>query len=462
MAIQLVIRASSAVGIFEAVVTPPSDQAPIWDTDINEPGHFTGDVIDIELDDLCVDPEGNPLLYTITGTLPSGLTQSGDRGEFITGTLQSAGVVSIFITADDAAVIPPSSDWEDDSTAVGVQIAENFDIATYPNRPALMAHLLAIEPLCPDNGVHYPYTGIAFGGTGRYDPVPVGQTEKIGLDTTEYVTGGQSVYMKLNSSEGPNDNGPVIELPNLTPTPIYYVRLVYKLDAAVLNWAYGGSHAKIFYLNNLDFSDGQIVGVLYNGSTPWPIAYRVDGSNTRQLRVQHNSVAVSGWGGSTHQLFGGYDSNPGAAYPTTASAFNQRFGPGSDFSDPASSDFALINRPTAGVWYQTEWMVDQSYVGSFSRGMFKSWGAPVGSAPQLQQMNYRDCGFDDFSETQCNSVRLVFRPENATTPGMPTGGIKVDSVIVSSNPINFIGGFALPNSGQTIPTGQPPANSVDD
>lgn len=462
MALNLVIRAVNAIGIFSGVVTPPSDLSPVWVASIDQPGKHPGDIIDIVLDNLCSDPEGHPLTYTITsGTLPNGLTQSGDRGEFITGTLQSAGTVSIFITADDSIVVPPSSDWETDSNAAGVQIAENFDIATYPNRSALMAHLLAIEPLCPDNGVHYPYTGIAFGGTGRYDPVPVGQTEKIGLDTTEYVTGGQSVYLKLNSTEGPNDNGPVIELPNLAPTSVYYVRLVYKLDASVLGWAYGGSHAKIFYLNDLDFSDGQIVGVLYNGSTPWPIAYRVDGSNTRQLRVQHNSPP-SGFGPDSHQLFGGYDTNPGSAYPTTSSAFNQRFGPNSDFSDPASSDFALVNRPTAGVWYQTEWMVDQSYVGSFSRGMFKSWGAPVGSAPQLQQMNYRDCGFNDFATTQCNSIRLVFRPENASTTGMPTGGIKVDSVIVSSNPINFIGGFVIPNSGQTIPTGQPAFDSVDD
>jgi hypothetical protein len=461
------------------VETTPANSPPDWDDGTISESLNVDASYSRECNDFCQDPDGDTITYSeadeqedpplgFTQGLPPGVTFNATLGRF-DGIPTTAGSYAYTVKADDGVddEEPPSAydeEWEEDIAVAGVLQAQNFNTSDFPTRGDLMDYLLSIEGDNPTNGVKNAYTNVAFGGSQaeRYmDPIPPGEEEKISLDTTTYVTGGQSVYFQLRASEGATEAGPVIELPILAPSAVYYVRIVYRIDQAVLDHAYGSSHRKICFLNHLDFEDGQIVGVLYLDHEPWPMAYRVDGSDTRQLRVRHTSPP-SGYGGDSFQLFGGYDTDPGGSNPTTSAAFNQRFGPNNDFDDAELSDYDLVHRPQGDEWYVTEWMIDQSYVGSVSRGMYKTWGAPIGVAPQLQGFCFRDCGFNDFSETQAESIRLVFRPEDPTTGAPVDAGIRFDSVIVSSSPIRFPGGFTLPHSGQAIPSGQPITNTEDD
>lgn len=443
-----------------ATTSSSGNQAPTWVASADQSPIPINLPFSVNLDTLCTDPEGAAVTYTIlSGTLPTGLVQSGTRGQIISGTPTSAGSVAVNFRANDSTN-SADADWATEGSAGANLQAQNFNSTQFPTRGDLMDYLLSIEDDCPSNGVKNAYTGVAFGGSQseRYmDPIPGGEEEKISLDTSIYLTGGQSVYMRLRSSEGATEAGPIIELPILNPSPVYYVRLVYRIDQAVLNHSYDSSHRKFCFLNHLDFTGGQIVGVLYLDHEPWPLAYRVD-SATRQLRVFHSGGVY----GSNYQLFGGYDTNPGGAAPATTSAWDQRFGPSFDNPSASDSDFAAVSRPLGDDWYQTEWMIDQSFVGSVSRGMFKSWGGAVGVAPQLQQLNFRDCGFANPSTMQAQSIRLTFRPEDSTSGNPSTAGIHFDSVIIRPTPIPFIGGFALPSSGQTIPSGQPVSGTSDD
>jgi hypothetical protein len=92
------------VGAYSAVVnatTTVVNQAPVWQSSVNQ-APVLNVAYSLNLDTLCSDPESQPLTYTITsGTLPTGLTQSGVRGQIISGTPTSASSFVVTFRAND-------------------------------------------------------------------------------------------------------------------------------------------------------------------------------------------------------------------------------------------------------------------------------------------------------------------------------------------------------------------------
>lgn len=127
-----------------ATTSGASNQAPVWASSVDQIVPLSLPMTPLSLDTLCTDPEGQPVTYTIQlGTLPAGLTQSGTRGEIISGTPTIAGASDVVFLANDSAVTDPDSDWLARSTASGVFYKNNFNFA---NLAALLASNYGTPP----------------------------------------------------------------------------------------------------------------------------------------------------------------------------------------------------------------------------------------------------------------------------------------------------------------------------
>ena len=97
---------AAAVGFTDGHILTADDgaapnQPPVWNASVNQ-SLTVNTAFSLNLDTLCADPEAQPLTYTvITGTLPAGLTQSGARGQTISGTPTTAQTLSITFRATD-------------------------------------------------------------------------------------------------------------------------------------------------------------------------------------------------------------------------------------------------------------------------------------------------------------------------------------------------------------------------
>jgi hypothetical protein len=363
------------------------------------------------------------------------------------------------------ATTTDEAEWTEDSTASGVQLAENFPLTTYADRGALLSAYEAIDaadPL-PQNGVQNTFYPGYTSATKYDDPPPGGATPKLLLDTSNWVTGGQALRLVMLAAEGNSEAGPVLEIPvSGTPPTEYYLRMVWKpTHASVLTHDYNGSHRKLCWLNHFGPGNGQIVGTLYQDVGPWVSGFRIDGSGSRGFLLDHGSFID----GRRRQLFGGWDTDIGGATPTTDSQWDARWGPSANETgnvEQTDANFASIHRPSHSEWFVTMWYVNLLYSGTTSAGMFKSWNAPKGSAPQLQMLHVDDCAF--LSSAAPESIRVVFRPEDCLNFNPDDAGILIDSVLLRSGPTAplFPGRFVVPHQSTTIPTGFPISGCTDD
>lgn len=122
---------SKAIGIASEIdvtfnVVRGGNLAPVWQSNINQ--SIGVDVpFSLNLDTLCTDPEGQPLTYFIlSGSLPAGLSQSGARGQTISGTPTTVQTVNVTFRASDGGSAAAEADWLARSTAAGVLYATDF------------------------------------------------------------------------------------------------------------------------------------------------------------------------------------------------------------------------------------------------------------------------------------------------------------------------------------------------
>lgn len=112
-----------------ATTSASGNQPPVW-APLADQFFVVGTPFNLSLDALCSDPEGQPVTYTIeSGTLPTGLSQSGTRGQTISGTPTDAASASVTFLASDSAV-DAEADWTARSTAPGVFFKNNFNFAS--------------------------------------------------------------------------------------------------------------------------------------------------------------------------------------------------------------------------------------------------------------------------------------------------------------------------------------------
>jgi hypothetical protein len=75
---------------------------PVWQTSIPTQELTVGVFYQLNLDTYCSDPESQPLTYTIiSGALPAGISQSGSRGQVISGTPTTPQGLAVIFRATD-------------------------------------------------------------------------------------------------------------------------------------------------------------------------------------------------------------------------------------------------------------------------------------------------------------------------------------------------------------------------
>lgn len=109
-----------------ASILTASFSGPLWQTGVISEGPLpAGVAFSLVLDTLCTSTNGNPLVYTqASGTMPPGLTQSGARGEVISGTPTTSGTYLPVFQADDSTA-GTSADWN--ARSAGALQAVRFD-----------------------------------------------------------------------------------------------------------------------------------------------------------------------------------------------------------------------------------------------------------------------------------------------------------------------------------------------
>lgn len=357
----------------------------------------------------------------------------------------------------------PETDWFIRSNLPGIVVKENGE--NYANRAELMQFYeqLDADHALPQNGMVNTYAPGWTSGT-KYDPVPPGARAKIDLSfaPSTWITGGKSIRHIITAEEGANEAGPAIEYwPGDTPMDEYYMQFVLAFTPNCLTHDFGGSHRKIGFLNHFGPSNGQIVPVLLTDVGPWHGAYRIDGSGAKRFSLNHGSQPQ----GRQRQIYGAYDT--GAANPTTASQWDQRWGPSDENLSGTDTDFALIGRPLPSEFCVITYYVNRGYFHptlGLTTGMIKSWFSQYGVAPQLLMLHFRDCRFN----LDAQSVRTCWRPENYSIAAGADSGYDLDQLLVmkvtgsvGANGIPHPGLFDLPFPGTAIPPGHPITGTHD-
>ena len=378
----------------------------------------------------------------------------------------AAGVILRVITVPTGTPTG-DADWIARSTAPGVIRATDF--SEYADRGALMSDLSAWNG--PGSGVHYAYTTVPFDGgvDGNYaDPVPNGTREKLGLSSAQSLTGGQSIYLRLYAEEGVTEAGPVFEFPfGTAASPItrneYYFQFSVWFDDDYINhdfYGNGGSgNPKLAFLNHLNFTNGQIVMTTDNDG-PFIGAYRVRTSadSLELVNPPFPDPRPAGVGSRNYYSF--YDTDRGNTnLPTTQDAWESRFGFTRDNPNVTDPSYANVPYFQSQRWYTVTAYVNTTaqVAGASNPGIVKIWLAENGQAPELVVGGLYDVNLGSAAQ-DCPSVRLVARPEDATSapPNANGSGAYFDQLILADQAPQHPGGFSLPFPGTEIPTGYLP------
>lgn len=426
---------------FSGTFAQPSNQAPQWASSVDQTP-TVGVPFSLNLDTICTDPEGQPLTYTIvSGTLPAGITQSGARGQTISGTATTIGSSAVTFRANDIAA---DADWLTRSTASGVFYANNF---TY--RDTAKTQLITSDTDLRNSAAQ----------TG-------GTLSTVVRNTTQFLSGTQSLKLNMPASSGQYggwnfDFGGIAVSSKLVVKHQFYFQFAYYVDSVFYNFfpgvfnTYGGKIA-IIQAPDQSFGTGEVVLRRLPIPGGYVAAYRIPASSGLTQYFQLNI------GSDAH--FNNFIDRGGST--ATENARQLRFGINYDRKDNTSdTDIDVQHSPryVANGWYVFEVYVDQI------NDVVKIWGAPYGSAPTLV-MGAMDAGLPPsgtISDGGINpqplytGIQLTNYPNTWTNYPSTTTFVGYDELICSTNPINFPGGFSLPFPGTATPTGYPPSGTSE-
>jgi hypothetical protein len=462
MAINLVIRATNAIGIFDSQ-SVPTDLPPTVDPDIDQ-NFLVGAVVNINLDDLFEDPEGNLLTYTITGSLPSGLIQSGIRGESITGTILSAGITSIQISADDAATTTDQeADWTARSRASGVFYANNLS-----------------EKRLTSNGTFQqtPYAdSAALRAASTTSTAHLANVREVLLNTdpNRALSGGKSLEIKTFGTNTAASGGgwqQSYKDTNASVNSFYFQFSVY-LQKDALAWRLPNTNGQMKILNLEQYGGGQVVvSAANNFGFPF-LLLNGTGLMERFLASTPYRVTSGDWFYQT-----AIDS--GAAAGTTRQTYLRKYGPGREISNTLYDYGYISDNATNNLLYNRDfdwpdsdalqsgavpynmdgWTTIEVYInnGAFSGAVetsdrCKMWVAAHGDAPVLV------CDLDalpnddppglgtavgSYNKFEALWYDTAFEGSTEDVGYRPTQQRWYAEFIGSTNPIDFPGGHALP------------------
>lgn len=455
---------ASGAGVTAVASAPTASTAP-WKPFPSNPWALNFTVgVPTTVDFSVYAPEGHDYFEQSDADWPAGVTIDRVNKRIVWDGTGSTGTTAN-CTISSQSLAAAAADWTARKAAMGADLLEHEDLSTYADRGAWMAYLKSILPLCPSNGVRNSFIGVDFGGDNRFDdPPPGGALAKLYLDNQIH-PGGKSSRHIIYASEGASEAGPLWEWPIHDPQSRYYVHGLIRVDGALNAHDYGGSSRKIIFLNHLDFTSGQIVAIMYLAERPFPLAYRVDGSGARQLRMVHNGGPPPYSSNFTlYSMDMGPQSSGGLTDATNDNLWDRRWGPSYKNDNDADPDFAAFPRLLSNRWMHLTYYIDQDYIGTQSRGMWKCWLGEVGGPATLIGMCYRDCNFRDPAVMKAQSVRWVFRPEDPTAANPRDAGLRWGKMMITkgATPPIMPYGYTLPHPGQSIPSYQPIAGTSDD
>ena len=323
-------------------------------------------------------------------------------------------------------------DWQSRSTAAGVFYANNFN---YNNRNEYLDAAHSTQYRETSNGV-----------------------PKLDLETSIKLTGNGASRHNWIAAEGANEAGPAwnysfdgpgAKTTNTKKTEFYLQYSMY-VDQGWVDFTYNDGSIKTQIIFNPavpPFAQGEIVQTR-RGRGPWPGGFRV--TNT----AQGYQLLWPG-GDDTYYTFwdGGPQSENGETDETSRDLFERRYGPRRRNQDRTDPDYANVPQLRGGRWYTFETYVR---IGN-GENVVKNWFSERGQPPILLY-GLMDAGMREDEDTY-RGAHLINRAENTTVWIDTDTFIIFDEVIVSDNPINFPGGYTLPNPGGETPAGWPWADS---
>ena len=329
------------------------------------------------------------------------------------------------------------ADWLARSQAPGVFYANNFD---YQTRDEYINASHSRQYSQADNG--------AF---------------KLDLETGIKLTGNGASRHNWIAAEGANERGPAwnfsfdgpgAQTTNTRKTEFYLQYSMY-VDQGYVDFTYtdGGIKSLIIYNPAVaPFSAGEIV-LTRRGRGPWPSGFYVTNTSRGFQLIWSEPNFVNG--DDTYYTFwdGGPQSEGGETDATSRDLFERRWGVRRRSQDRTDPDYANIPQFEGGKWFTFTTYVNVEGGNS----VIKVWFAERGEPPILLYGGI-DTGIPSNNNTY-RVAHLISRAENTTRWINEDTFIVFDEVIVSDNPIDFPGGYALPYAGTETPPSWPPAGA---
>lgn len=377
------------------------------------------------------------------GGFPTGLSLNTSTG-VVSGTPTGAvGNYDVVITASDVSVA--DADWYQRSTASGVFYSNNF---TY--KDTAKTQLIT-------NDADLRASAAQVGGT----------TTSNRWNTTQKLSGNGSLKMEMlaNSENygGWNlDFGGIAVSSKAVSKHQFYFQFAYYVDSTFFNLfpgvtaSYGGKIC-IIECPNSSFDPGEVVirRLPIPGGYMW--GYLIDSAGVVK-NFGLNTLS------NTDAALNNFTDLGSPAVTNTATA-QQRYGVNYNNKDDTTANSNYATSSTKFVsngWFVFEVMVDQV------NNVVKVWGAPYGSAPALimgrMAANLPSVGTTDLGSNPqqlYTGVQLTNYPNTWTNYPTSDTFVGYDELIASDNPIRFPGGFDIPFTGTTTPTGYPPAGTTE-
>jgi len=335
------------------------------------------------------------------------------------------------------------SDWAARIAASGVFFSNNF---TYKN---------AAKTQQITNATDLIASAFQTNGTAAY----------IAWDTVNKLSGNGALRMNMAAANSGAYSGYSITWDGIglttknTPKHQFYVQFAIYADSVYRNFYYGsaavwGGKLAIIQSPDRSFEPSEIVIRRDPRAGGFLQSYRYTDAGAEAFSLSWPSL-------SNYQYLSFYDA--GSPTVTNDATLRQRYG--NDYhglSDTAGTDTNYQSAPrlSSNGWYVIEVYVDQI------NDIVKIWGAPYGSAPTLimggMNAGIAPVGYLDSAGAQLyTGMQLTNYPNSVTNwPGSDTF-ICYSEVIGSDSPINFPGGYSIPNSGTTTPASYPPAGTSE-